>query len=68
MTISNGGDIDAALANIVSQANIDTITLTNSEPVVEDIFAQFARVNQINRFESSLTIENSGEGKCGADE
>ena len=59
--ISDSVDVDAVLTNIVNQANIDAITIANTEPVVDDIFAQLAGVNQINSFESSLSIENSGK-------
>ena len=59
--ISDSVDVDAVLTNIVNQANIDAITIANTEPVVDDIFAQVAGVNQINSFESSLSIENSGK-------
>ena len=63
LAISNSGDINAVLTNSVSQTNISTVAITNTDtgPIIPDIFAQFGVVNQSNKFESSIAINNSGE-------
>jgi uncharacterized protein with beta-barrel porin domain len=59
--IDNEGDVNLAETNFVNQTNIGIVTITNTDPAIADIFAQFGLVNQSNRFESSIAISNSGD-------
>ena len=63
LAINNSGDINAVLTNSVSQTNISTVAITNTDtgPIIADIFAQFVVINQSNKFGSSIAINNSGE-------
>ena len=59
--IDKQGDVSLGLTRFFNQTNSAKITITNSDPITEDIFTQFAVINQSNRAESSIAIINSGD-------
>jgi trimeric autotransporter adhesin len=59
--IDKQGDVSLGLTRFFNQTNSAKITITNSDPITEDIFTQFGVINQSNRAESSIAIINSGD-------
>ena len=59
--IDNEGDVSLGLTRFFNQTNIVTVTITNTDPITEDIFTQFAVISQSNRGESGIAISNSGD-------